>query len=155
MATKTDYSQSFLATWAMYPKRNGQKRGKRASFVEWEKLTLEDQRAAYTDIKARNMAGGWEFVRDMERYLKRREWEDEWQGKRVKSDPDLIDAITTVTAEQIIDHALQHFTLCNHQVQRPWSYYGPEPGIIGGAVIPACKPCGKSQHRVTTADIPA
>ena len=151
----TDYTQSFLATWGIYPKRNGQRRGKSSSFNEWEKLDVENQRAAYADIKARNMAGGWEYVRDMERYLKRREWEDEWQGQKVTSDPDLVGRMSAISIEDIIDHAVASLNLCEHQLQWPWSYFGRQVGVFEGAIIPACKPCKTSQHRVTAGDIPA
>lgn len=148
------YSQSFLATWGIYPKRNRQKRGKSTAFAEWEKLPLEDQRKAYADIRARNNAGAWEYVRDLERYLKRREWEDEWQGAKVTSDPDLVGQITSVTLEEVIDYALEHRNLCRHQIRNPWSYYGPEPGLIAGAVIPECKACEYPMQRVQAKDIP-
>lgn len=149
-----EYSQSFLATWGVYPKRNGKKRGKSQAFAEWEKLDIDEQRAAYSDIKARNMSGGWEFVRDMQRYLKHREWEDEWQGQRVNANPDLVDAAqASLSCEDIIDFAMKHRRLCNEQVRMPWTYFGPEAGIIHGAVIPACEPCGRSQIRITGADM--
>lgn len=151
----TEYTQSFLATWGIYPKRNGQKRGKKQSLVQWEKLSLDDQRLAYADIKARNMAGGWEFVRDMERYLRNEEWLDEWQGQKVTSDPDLIGRMSAITIEQIIDHAMGNLALCHHQIQRPWAYFGREVGVFEGAIIPDCKPCERNQHRVTSAEIPA
>ena len=151
----SDYDQSFLATWGIYPKRNGQKRGKSKSFTEWNKLDVEEQRLAYADIRARNNAGGWEFVKDMERYLKHREWEDEWKGQRLSSDPDLIGRMSAITIEQIIDHAMANLALCEHQIQHPWSYFGREVGAFEGAIIPDCKPCGRNQHRVTSAEIPA
>lgn len=150
-----EYDQSFLATWGIYPKRNGQKRGKKQAFDEWKKIDLEDQRLAYADIKARNLSGGWEYVRDMERYLKHRGWDDEWRGQKVTSDPDLIDRIATVSLEQLVEHVMVTLHLCEHQIQRPWTYFGPEPGLVDGAVIPACKQCNKPQHKMTTADVPA
>lgn len=150
-----DYSQSFLATWGIYPKRSGQKRGKSTAFAEWEKLTTDDQRAAYADIRDRNYAGGWEYVRDMERYLKRREWEDEWTGAKVVSDPDLIDAANSITIEQLSDYAASKLPLCEHQIRMPWSYFGSQPGVVHGVVVPACNACGKPNQRVKTSEVPA
>ena len=150
----TDYDQSFLATWGIYPKRNGKKRGKKPASDQWVKLSLEEQRAAYLDIKARNMAGGWEFIRDMERYLKNREWEDEWTGQRLNSDPDLVDIINDITPEQLCDQALTH-RLCEHQLRSNWTYYGPKEGGFTGVIVPQCEPCGRKPHKVTSADIPA
>lgn len=150
----TDYSDSFEATWKLYPKRNGKKVGKFKAANEWKKLSLDEQRLAYADIKARNMSGGWEFVKDMERYLKYRGWEDEWQGQRVTSDPDLL-SVSPVTADDLCDYAMANLTLCEHQTQRPWNYHGPEPGIFMGVVIPPCDPCGMQSHRVQSKEIPA
>lgn len=150
-----NYDQSFLATWGIYPKRNGQKRGKSKAFTEWKKLDVEEQRLAFADIRARNNAGGWEFIKDMERYLKHREWEDEWKGQTLSSDPDLIDRINSCTPEDLCESAMRNLRLCEHQVQRPWSYFGSQVGDFEGAIIPECKPCGKSMHKVTAADIPA
>ena len=149
-----EYSQSFLATWGVYPKRNGTKRGKSQAFAEWEKLDITEQRAAYSDIKARNLSGGWEFVRDMQRYLKHREWEDEWKGQQVKSNPDLMDAANaSIPVEQFTEFAMRKRRLCEHQVRLPWSYGGPEPGIFHYALVPSCDQCGRPQYKITGVDL--
>ena len=148
----TDYSQSFLATWGVYPKRNNMKRGKSTAFVEWEKLDIEDQRKAYSDIKARNMSGGWEYVRDMERYLKRREWEDEWSGQTVSHD--MVDRIATISIESLCDYVLAHRKLCEHQLRSAWNYFGPQPGVLSGVQVPACADCHRTSLRVKTSEVP-
>ena len=80
----TEYTDDFEKTWKLYPKRNGKRVGKKPAFDQWKKLNLEDRRAAYADIRDRGNAGGWPtYIRDMERYLKRREWEDDWSPQRV------------------------------------------------------------------------
>ena len=151
----TDYSQPFLATWGIYPKRNGKKVGKRKAFLQWQKLTEEDQRKAYADIRDRNHAGGWEFIKDMERYLKYAGWEDEWEGVKVTSDPDLVGQMSEVSVDDLCDHALATLHLCEHQTQWPWAYFGPQPGVVRGAVIPECRHCGRPQQRALTRDIAA
>ena len=151
----TDYTDSFEATWKIYPKRNGHKRGKSTSFSEWEKLTIDDQRAAYRDIKDRNLSGGWEYVRDMERYLKRREWEDEWQGQKVFDNPDLLTLANRVGVDELCDYALSHRKLCEHQLRSAWNYFGPQPGVWSGVQIPACDDCGHGSQRVTSSEVPS
>lgn len=80
----TEYTNDFEKTWKLYPKRNGKRVGKKPAFDQWKKLNLTDRRAAYADIRDRGSAGGWPtYIRDMERYLKRREWEDDWTPQRV------------------------------------------------------------------------
>ena len=148
-----EYTQSFLATWHIYPKRNGQKRGKMPSFKIWEKMELDDQRAAYQDIKRRNAAGGWEFVRDMERYLKHRAWEDEWKGQTINSDPNDLILNSRVDLEAISDFGVQKKDLCEHQIMSTWSYFGSEPGDWQGAIVPECQHCEKPETRILTRDM--
>ena len=142
-----NYSDSFEKTWHLYPKRNGQKRGKAPAFKVWEKLNIEDQRAAYSDIRKRNLAGGWEFVRDMERYLKHRGWEDEWKGQTVTSDPDMFQAKSADPAD-LSAKAMQEHDLCKHQIMKSWSYFGEAGGHVAGVVIPSCSDCEKGSMRV-------
>ena len=144
----TDYTASFETTWSAYPKRNGKKVGKLPAFKEWEKLSLEDQRAAYADIRDRNRAGGWEYIQDMQRYLKHRGWDDEWTGQKVTSNPDLLNIKLPSTLE-MSEKAMSELDLCPHQIRGPWTWFGsPETLQPKGAVIPPCAGCGKSQQRV-------
>jgi len=76
----TDYTDNFERFWKAYPKRNGQKRGKKPAFEKsWKKLTTDEKRAAYADVEKRNRHKGWgKYIRDAERYLRDHGWEDEW-----------------------------------------------------------------------------
>jgi hypothetical protein len=91
----------------------------------------------------------------MERYLKHRGWDDEWQGKKITSNPDLIDMVSAVSVEQLCDHMLATHKLCEHQLRSAWNYYGDEPGMFNGVMVRACVICDSPQHRVEAREIPA
>ena len=50
----TDYSPAFEAFWKAYPKRNGQKRGKKPAFKVWQALNKSEQTTALADVEKRN-----------------------------------------------------------------------------------------------------
>jgi len=75
-----DYSPEYEAFWKAYPKRNGQKRGKKPSSREWDKLNKAEQVAALVDVEKRNRNRGWgKYIKDAERYLKHAGWDDDWE----------------------------------------------------------------------------
>lgn len=146
----SEYTADFEATWVKYPKRDGRKVGKKPAFTVWQKMTVDDRRAAFADIRDRNNAGGWgKYIKDMQRYLRDRGWEDEWQGQRVGTEPDL--AADRGLSPEAISEAGLKLPLCFHQVRGPWTYFGPHPHVLFGAVIDACEACGKPSQRVRPA----
>ena len=64
-----DAASTFEHFWAVYPARNGLKRGKGNALIEWRKLTPEQRRRAF--IGARNLAASVEMPKDAERFLRR------------------------------------------------------------------------------------
>lgn len=66
-------------------------------------------------------------------------------------------------ASILVEHALRARQLCGHQRAAQWSYFGPVVDFpprkgraesvshaeLRGVVIPACKACGRSSHRIT------
>lgn len=74
----TDYTDNFERAWNVYPKRDGQRRGKAPAFKKWQALSADDKRAAFADIEKRNRYKLWgKYIVDMSRYLNERRWEDE------------------------------------------------------------------------------
>lgn len=74
----SEYTNDFELAWAAYPKRNGRKVGKKPAYAQWQKLTAEEKRIAFTDIEKRNRQGTWgKYVKDMQRYLRDHGWDDE------------------------------------------------------------------------------
>lgn len=143
----TEYTSDFEATWAIYPKRDGKKTKKGPAFTAWKRLSIEQRRAVFADVRDRNNAGGWgKYIRDFVTYLNQTGWEDEWAGQKVGNNPDLA-MDRGASPEQISEKGLK-LPLCFHQVRGPWTYFGPEPNILKGAVIDACETCEKPQQRV-------
>lgn len=68
-----DYSDEFDQFWTAYPKRDGRKRGKQATFGEWKKLPAKDRQDV---VKAAQNYASEEFIRDPERFLKKGFWRD-------------------------------------------------------------------------------
>lgn len=70
-------------------------------------------------------------------------------------------------AMQLAQHVVRHLSLCQHQLMRPWSYYGPAHEFtskarggevvkhpdVAGVVIAECKDCGRPSHRVKVEDL--
>jgi len=62
-----------------------------------------------------------------------------------KSVPELLCEHTTATLGS---------QLCQHQLQRPWNYFGDaRTGIVSGVQIASCEPCGRPSHRVLARDL--
>jgi len=79
----SDYTPEYEAFWEAYPKRDGRKQGKKPGFAQWQKLSAAEKRAAQVDVEKRNRQGGWgKYIRDAERYIRHRGWEDEWSPER-------------------------------------------------------------------------
>jgi len=79
----SDYTDDYERLWSAYPARNGKKQGKKPGFAQWQRLTADEKRAAIADVEKRNRMGGWgKFIRDCERYLRHKGWEDEWTPER-------------------------------------------------------------------------
>lgn len=67
----------------------------------------------------------------------------------------------------LCEHAVTHLRLCQHQLMRTWSYFGPledfqsksRGGEVikhpnpAGVVIPSCEICGNPSHRVKVEDL--
>jgi hypothetical protein len=66
---------SFEEFWIIYPK----KVGKPNTIKLWEKLTFEEQSKIMVDIPLRKKDSKWVggFIKDPERYIKTRQWEDD------------------------------------------------------------------------------
>lgn len=74
----SDYTDNYERFWEAYPKRNGRKVGKKPAFAQWNKLTTDQKRAAFSDVEKRNRQGTWgKYIRDAARYLRDYGWEDE------------------------------------------------------------------------------
>jgi len=69
------YTPDFEEFWKLYPKKNG----KPKSFEYWKKLSEEEKNAIMADIPKRKEDDKWVngFIKDPERYIKYRQWEDE------------------------------------------------------------------------------
>jgi hypothetical protein len=78
----------FAEFWAIYPKRNGKRLGRRLCEGLWAKLPLEDRRAAWRG--AHHYADAVEvdltIAKDPERFIKHRVWED-WQEPATPDPP--------------------------------------------------------------------
>ena len=76
---KKIYPDDFVEFWKLYPKRVG----KQNALAQWKKLTAEEKKAVLDDIPRRKRDRKWigedgkTFIKDPERYLKHRQWEDE------------------------------------------------------------------------------
>lgn len=72
---KNIYTSEFEKFWSLYPK----KVGKQKSSTEWGKINKTEYEKIYEDIPRRKEDDKWVngFVKDPERYLKSRQWEDE------------------------------------------------------------------------------
>lgn len=68
-------TEDFEIFWKSYPKRVGKKN----TLAQWKKLTKEEKTAVMQDILKRAKDKKWlgGFIKDPERYLKYRQWEDE------------------------------------------------------------------------------
>ena len=68
--------------------------------------------------------------------------------------------------DRLAQHAVAHFKLCEHQLQQPWSHFGPviddggpaPRATVRGVVIPECKhkgcfKFGKPGHRVMDTEL--
>jgi len=66
---------SFDSFWSSYPK----KVGKKNALAQWSKISEEERQAVLLDLPKRKSDDKWinGFVKDPERYLKHRQWEDE------------------------------------------------------------------------------
>ena len=73
-----DRTRGFDVFWESYPRRKGERRGKKVTREKWAKLPLDDKRAAYRGLPAYAARAG-EFPKDPERYLTGRLWEDDYQ----------------------------------------------------------------------------
>lgn len=79
----SDYTHEYESFWEAYPARNGRKQGKKPGFAQWQRLTAAERSLASTDVGKRNRQGGWgKYIRDAERYLRHKGWEDEWTPER-------------------------------------------------------------------------
>lgn len=72
---RSEYSQSFEDFWKLYPK----KVGKPKTFELWNLLTEPEQKKILEDVPKRGEDDKWinGYVKDPERYIKYRQWEDE------------------------------------------------------------------------------
>ena len=70
-----EYPEDFEEFWKIYPKHTAKKN----AFVEWKKITAEDRAAIMLDVPKRKLDDKWVngFVKDPERYIKNRQWEDD------------------------------------------------------------------------------
>ncbi len=70
--------------WELYPKKVGKQKTKDL----WAKIELKDQQTIMSDIVARKHDAKWlgGFIKDPERYLKHRQWEDEITPERRKEE---------------------------------------------------------------------
>lgn len=78
---KNIYTSEFEDFWKAYPKKNG----KKASMEQWKKLTTDDRSAIMVDIPLRHNSKKWigGYIKDPERYLKHRQWEDEIEDQQL------------------------------------------------------------------------
>lgn len=69
------YTREFDEFWKIYPKKNGKKN----AFSQWKKLIKQDRQKAVDDIPKRKLDDKWlgGYIKDPERYLKDRQFEDE------------------------------------------------------------------------------
>ena len=67
------YSREFEEFWTAYPKRDGRKRGKQATYDLWKKLPAKDRLEI---VKAARNYANEEFIRDPERFVKKGFWRD-------------------------------------------------------------------------------
>lgn len=85
---KSGYSDEFEAFWKAYPK----KVGKKNAYDQWKKLKPAEHEEIMADIPKRERDDKWlnGYVKDPERYLKNRQWEDDIipprQAKIIKND---------------------------------------------------------------------
>ena len=72
---KNIYAAEFEKFWSLYPK----KVGKPKSHALWKLLSSEDRISIMADLPLRKFDDKWVngFVKDPERYIKNRQWEDE------------------------------------------------------------------------------
>lgn len=157
----TDYSPDFEEFWKAYPKRNGQKVGKKPAFKVWATMKEGEKLLARQDVLKRNRQHGWgKYIRDGQRYLKHEGWNDEWEPYRPEHDddsgrptrprhrqnvPNVVDRLCAAMARQ---------QLCEHQRWRPWSYFGNvETGEVRGVTVRQCKTCGSSSKRVMAQEL--
>lgn len=74
-------ARQFEHFWAAYPKRDGKRIGKQKSLERWRRLSIDERRAARrgaVNLAQAVEAGGRFGVKDPERWLRDRCWED-WQ----------------------------------------------------------------------------
>lgn len=73
--------RQFEHFWTAYPKRDGKRLGKAKSLERWRRLSIDDRRAARRgalNLASAVEAGGRFGIKDPERFLRDRCWED-WQ----------------------------------------------------------------------------
>ena len=73
--SRIEYTTDFMEFWVKYPK----KVGKPIAFTLWLKLNPDDRVAIMGDLELRKSDKKWVdgFIKDPQRYLKYRQWEDE------------------------------------------------------------------------------
>lgn len=96
------YTEDFLAFWTAYPKGHG---NKQTAFTVWQQLkpNPETQAEILAGVDRWKQSRKWKdkFVRDAERFLKLRMWEDEVEPVPLPPlPPDLQKRVETVDAEQ-------------------------------------------------------
>ncbi len=84
VAEREDPLRGFAEFWSAYPRRNGKIIGRSLCVKRWEKLSLEDRRAAWRGAKNYGGAVSAELTiaKDPDRWLRDRLWED-WQEPAV------------------------------------------------------------------------
>lgn len=82
---RTEYTQDFESFWNLYPKKTG----KAKAFDYWQELTSEEKKKIMEDIPNRKQDDKWVngFIKDPERYIKHRQWEDDIIKPRGKVEP--------------------------------------------------------------------
>lgn len=80
------YTPKFEKFWSLYPK----KVGKKNAFEQWKKLTDAERNKTLDDIPKRSEDDKWVngYIKDPERYLKNRQWEDEIIRPRAEKKPE-------------------------------------------------------------------
>lgn len=82
---KIDYTSDFEKFWEIYPKKTG----KAKAFDYWQELETADKKKIMEDIPKRMADDKWVngFIKDPERYIKNRQWEDDIIKPRGKVEP--------------------------------------------------------------------
>ncbi len=83
--SKDIYTPKFDEFWKLYPK----KVGKPKTFDLWKSLSLKEMDSILEDVPKRKLDDKWinGFIKDPERYIKNRQWEDEIIAPRNRNQP--------------------------------------------------------------------